>query len=52
VTQDNMKYIVVIQVRRPRTTQRWNQTAWPIFRDMATFLVNYSILRGEKFEVE
>ena len=52
VTQDNMKYVVVIQVRRPRTTQRWNQTAWPIFKDMASFLVNYSILRGEKFEVE
>jgi cell division protein FtsI/penicillin-binding protein 2 len=52
VTQDNMKYIVVVQVRRPRSTQRWNQTAWPIFRDMASFLVNYLTLKGEKFEVE
>lgn len=52
VTQDNLKYIVVIQVRRPRSTQRWNQTAWPIFRDMASFLINYLTLRWEKFEIE
>lgn len=52
VTEDNLKYIVVIQVRRPRSTQWWNQTAWPIFRDMAWFLVNYATLRGEKFEIQ
>ena len=52
VTEDNMKYVVVIQVRRPRTTQWWNQTAWAIFKQVATFLLNYSTLRGEKFEIE
>ena len=52
VTQDNLKYVIVIQVRRPRSTQWWNQTAGPIFKDMAWFLVNYATLRGEKFEVQ
>ena len=51
LTQDNLKYVVVIQVRRPRSTQRWNQTAGVIFKEMAWFLINYATLRGEKFEV-
>ncbi|AKH32382.1 Stage V sporulation protein D [candidate division SR1 bacterium Aalborg_AAW-1] len=51
VTEDNPKYIVVIQVRRPRSTQWGNQTAGVIFKDMASFLINYATLRGEKFEV-
>lgn len=52
ITEDNMNYIVVIQVRRPRSTQRWNQTAGKIFKDMASFLINYATLRGQKFEVK
>jgi cell division protein FtsI/penicillin-binding protein 2 len=51
ITEDNMQYIVVIQVRRPRSTQRWNTTAWVVFKDMATFLINYATLRWEKFEI-
>jgi cell division protein FtsI/penicillin-binding protein 2 len=51
ITEDNMKYIVVIQVRRPRSTQRWNQTAWVIFRDTASFLINYSTLKWDRFQI-
>lgn len=52
ITEDNLKYVIVIQVRRPRSTQWGNQTAWVIFKDMAWFLVNYATLRGDKFEVQ
>lgn len=52
VTEDNMKYIIVIQVRRPRSTQRWNKTAWPIFRDSAAFIINYLRLKWERFDVK
>ncbi len=51
ITEDNPKYIVVVQVRRPRSTQWWYMTAGPIFKEMAEFLINYATLRGEKFEV-
>lgn len=50
VTKDNLKYLVVIQVRRPRSSQRWNQTAWAVFKDTASFLINYEIMQGQKFE--
>jgi cell division protein FtsI/penicillin-binding protein 2 len=50
ITEDNLKYLVVIQVRRPRSTQWWNQTAWIIFRDTASFLINYEIMKWEKFQ--
>jgi cell division protein FtsI/penicillin-binding protein 2 len=44
VTRDNPNYIVVVQVRRPRSSQRWWQTAWKIFKDIASFLVDYSLI--------
>lgn len=49
ITEDNMKYITVIQVRRPRSTQWGNQTAGPIFKDIASFLINYETLNWAKF---
>ena len=49
ITQDNLSYLVTIQVRRPRTSQRWNQTAWAIFKDIATFLINYETIQGKTF---
>jgi cell division protein FtsI/penicillin-binding protein 2 len=51
ITQDNLKYLVVIQVRRPRSTQRWNKTAGLIFRDTASFLINYSTLKWDRFQI-
>lgn len=50
ITEDNLKYLIVIQVRRPRSTQWWNQTAWPIFKSIASFLINYEIMKWEKFQ--
>lgn len=44
VTKDNPEYIVVVQVRRPRTTQWWWNTAGRVFRDVADFLLNYSLI--------
>lgn len=44
LTQKNPKYIVIVQVRRPRKTIRWFETAGKIFKDVATFLINYSLI--------
>ena len=44
VTKDNPEYIVVVQVRRPRNSQWWWQTAWRIFQDVAKFLVVYGLI--------
>lgn len=44
VTRDNPKYIVVVQVRRPRSTQWWGQTGGKVFKDIAQFLLNYSMI--------
>ncbi len=41
VTKDNLKYVIVIQVRRPRTCQWWACTAWKIFKDLAQFIIDY-----------
>lgn len=44
ITKDNPKYVVVIQVRRPRSNIRWWVTAWKIFWDIAKFILNYSLI--------
>lgn len=41
ITRDNTKYVIIIQVRRPRTNQRWELTAWAIYGKLAKFLVEY-----------
>lgn len=41
VTKENTKYVIVIQVRRPRTSQRWELTAWEIYGELARFLIDY-----------
>jgi cell division protein FtsI (penicillin-binding protein 3) len=46
LTKNDTRYIVVIQVRRPRTSLWWGETAWRIFRDVAKFLVSYSLIEG------
>lgn len=50
VTKDNLKYLIVVQIRRARTSQWWNQTAGAIFKDTASFLINYETMQGEKFQ--
>jgi cell division protein FtsI/penicillin-binding protein 2 len=44
VTKDNPAYIVVVQVRRPRNSQWWWQTAGRIFKDVAQFLLTYGMI--------
>jgi len=44
VTKDNPLYIVVVQVRRPRNSQWWWQTAGRIFRDLGQFLITYGMI--------
>ena len=41
VTKENTKYTIVIQVRRPRTNQRWELTAGAIYGELAKFLIEY-----------
>lgn len=35
------KYVIVVQVRRPRSCQWWGCTAWAIFKDISKFLIEY-----------
>lgn len=44
VTKNNPKYIVVVQVRRPRNNLWWGQTAGRVFKDVAEFLVRYAMI--------
>lgn len=44
VTKDDPKYVVVIQIRRPRSSIWWWQTAGKVFWDIAKFLINYSLI--------
>ncbi len=46
VTKNNLKYVVVIQVRRPRTSPWWANTAGEIFKKVAKFLIEYSWIRN------
>lgn len=45
VTKDNPQYVVVVQVRRPKTNKRWTYTAWPLFKDIAWFLIAYDLIQ-------
>ncbi len=44
ITKDDPQYIVVVQVRRPRTTYRWAETAGKVFADVSKFLIWYSLI--------
>lgn len=44
ITKDDPKYIVVVQVRRPRQNIWWSATAGKIFWEMANFIINYSLI--------
>ncbi len=46
ITKDHPEYIVVVQVRRPRTSYRWAETAGKVFSDVAKFLIGYSLVDG------
>jgi cell division protein FtsI/penicillin-binding protein 2 len=44
ITKDNPKYIVVVQVRRPRQNIWWSATAGKIFWEIAKFIINYALI--------
>ena len=44
ITKDNPKYVVVVQVRRPRQNIWWWATAGKIFWEVAKFIINYSLI--------
>lgn len=44
VTAESTNYVVAIQVRRPRTTPRWSDTAWRIFSQLSEFLLAYDAI--------
>lgn len=44
VTKENLKYVVVIQVRRPRSNQYWEYTAWKIFGDLSKVLIEKDLI--------
>lgn len=41
ITKNDLRYVVAIQVRRPRTCWWWLCSAWNIFKDAAPFLIEY-----------
>lgn len=45
VTKENLKYIIVIQVRRPRSNQYWEYTAWKIFGDLSKTLIEKDLIQ-------
>lgn len=44
VTAEDVNYVIAIQVRRPRTSPRWSDTAGLIFSQLAEFLVSYDTI--------
>ncbi len=39
---DNPQYIILVQIRRPRTSEWWSQTAGRIFKEVAAFILSYT----------
>lgn len=45
VTKENLKYVIVIQVRRPRSNQYGEYTAWKIFGDLSKTLIEKDLIQ-------
>lgn len=45
VTKENLKYVVVIQVRRPRNNQFWEYTAGKLFSDLSKTLIEKDLIQ-------
>ena len=43
ISVEDPKYVVVIWIRRPRRSQWWWFTAWPIFKQIASYILAYDI---------
>ena len=44
ITKDDPKYIIVVQVRRPRSNIWWGSTAGKILGDISKFILSYSMI--------
>lgn len=44
VTRDHLNYVIVVQVRRPRSNQWWEATAGKLFQEIAKFLISYDLI--------
>lgn len=44
LTKDNLNYVIIIQIRRPRTVEWWENTAGKIYGDIAKFLIQYDAI--------
>ena len=44
ITKDDPKYIIVVQVRRPRSNIWWGSTAGKILWDISKFILSYSMI--------
>ena len=45
VTKDNLKYVIVVRVNRPRYCQWWVCTAWTIFKELSKFIIEYEWIK-------
>jgi len=45
ISKDNLKYVMVIQIKRPRNSQWWVTTAGKIFTDIAKFIISYEWIK-------
>lgn len=39
---ENPQYIILVQIRRPRTSEWWSQTAGRIFKEVSAFILSYT----------
>lgn len=44
VTAEDPRYVIAIQVRRPRSSPWWSDTAWRIFSQLSDFLLSYDTI--------
>lgn len=45
ITKNDLRYVIVVQVRRPRSCQWWLCTAWLIFKDLSKLLIENQGIR-------
>ncbi len=46
ITKNNLKYVIVVQIRRPRKSVRWELTAGKIFGDIAKYIISYEWIKS------
>lgn len=44
-TKENLKYVIVVKMVRPRTCEWWLCTAWKIYQELAKFIIEYDWIK-------